>query len=49
MISLISYKPNIYRAFQNDVYLYLAEQAKSDMYMEPQEYLKTLMCVSDQR
>lgn len=45
MISLISYKPNIYRAFQKDVYLYLTEQAKSDMYTEPREYLQTLMRV----
>ncbi|KAI8090817.1 hypothetical protein BDF21DRAFT_412239 [Thamnidium elegans] len=43
LILLISYKPLIYRSYQNDIYAYLAEKSKSSMYTDPQGYLQMLM------
>lgn len=46
IIALASYKPYSNRAYQKDIYIYLAEQTKFDLSTDPQGYLETLMRVS---
>jgi hypothetical protein len=45
MLSLVTYKPSLYRAYQNDIFNYLVTPVELDIPTDPQEYLERLMLV----
>jgi hypothetical protein len=47
LIALASYKPYVHRVYQNNMYIYIAEESKSDLTTNPKGYLETLMRVSE--